>query len=246
MKDSPISADVHEGPQSLVLSRRDFLVSMLVASGAVMVGVNGVLEAAPSAPDWPKDWPTKTHPLLADAKRRSVKIYTELSLVHLKETTHHWGIGCRTGKFADKFILVSPVEPPDFHDVMVRIGAKAGNNLKTDGYGQYVAGDRLSVTASWPGLKKSLDIGDIFFDSTGKGFQIRFGGNREAAEKMKTGCLTCLESCPIAISSNAVYPHISPIQRKVNPNSHFRGKPEVLPNTESLPVVVFYRVASGS
>jgi len=228
------------------LTRRDFLVSMLIAGGAVMVGANGLLQAAPAAEAWPKDWPVRARPLLVDTKRHIVKMYAEISLRHLKETTPHWGIGCRTGKYADKFILVSPAEPLDFHDAVVRIGARAGDSLALDSYGKFVAGDRLNVTVSWPGLKKPFDISDVFYDSAGKGFQIRFGGNRAAAEKMKTGCLTCLESCPIAITSNAAYPHLSSIQRKLSPNSQFRGKPEALPDADAFPVVVFYRLAAGA
>jgi len=238
--------DIH---RSIGLSRRDFLVSMLIASGAVIVGMNGLLEAAPARPGvktWPKDWPTKAKPLVVDMKNRVVKMYTEISLRHLTETTTHWGIGCHTGTYADMFILISPAEPLDFHDSLIRIGAKPGNNLALDSYGKHVSGDRLNVTASWPGIKKPFDISEIFYDSTGKGYQILFGGNRAASEKMKTGCLTCLESCPISITSNTVYPHLSGIKRKIIPNSHFRGKPEALPNTEAAPVVVFYRISSGS
>jgi hypothetical protein len=228
------------------LSRRDFLFSLLVASGAVMVTPSGLL-AAPGATDpgaWPKDWPTKGSPLFVEEKKRTIKMYTEVSLKSLTQTNPHWGIGCPTGKYADKFILLSPAEPLDFHDALVRMGARAGNNLALDSYGQFVAGDELLVTAQWPGLRKPVDIKDIFYDATGKGFKIRFGGNRPAAADKKTGCLTCLESCPIAITSNAVYPHISPSTRSSTPNSLYRGKPEGLPNAEAAPVVIFYRLAA--
>jgi hypothetical protein len=249
MKNFQINKEHCDTQRPMGLSRRDFLVSMLVASGAVIVGTNGLLEAAPARPGvkaWPKGWPTKAKPLIVDTKKHVVKMYTEISLRHLTETTPHWGIGCYTGKYADKFILVSPAEPLDFHDALVRIGAKPGNNLALDSYGQFVAGDRLNVVALWQGLKKPYDISDIFYDSTGKGFQIRFGGNRVAAAEKKTGCLTCLESCPISITSNAVYPHLSGAQRKITPNSHFRGNPETLPDKENFPVVVFYSISGGS
>jgi hypothetical protein len=219
---------------------------MLVASGAAVFGISGMLEAASTVQAWPKDWPTRRAPLIADGKVNIVKMYAELSLRHLTETSSHWGIGCSTGRFADECILVSPAEPVDFHDAMARIGAKAGNNLASDSYGQFVAGDLLNVTVSWPGLRRPFDISEIFLDSTGKGYQIRFGGNRPAAEKMRTGCLTCLESCPIAITSNAAYPHIRSIKRKIAPNSRFRGNPETLPRKEAFPMTVFYRLSGGT
>jgi len=226
------------------LTRRDFLRSLLIASGAVIIGPQGLLEAAPLSGKeaWPSDWPTRGNPVELDMQRRVIKLYTELRLRHLTETTPHWGIGYSKGKLADKFILSSPVEPVTFHDALIRIGARAGNNLSFDGYGKFVKGDRLTLSAQWPGLRTSVGIKDIFYDSAGKGFDIRFGGNRTAASEKKTGCLTCLESCPIGITSNAVYPHLSTLQRILRPNSSFRGKPEVLPAKEAIPVVVFYQL----
>jgi hypothetical protein len=224
--------------QSGHISRRDFLISLLIASGAVSVGPSGLL-AATRATDL-MYWPMRGTPLIADEKRGTVKMYTEVNLKNLTQTNPHWGIGCQTGKFAEKFILSSPAEPLDFHDALVSIGAKPGNNLALDSYGTFVEGDEIIVTALWTGLKKPVDIKDLFCDATGKGFNIRFGGNRPAAADKKTGCLTCLESCPIAITSNAVYPHISPATRSSTPNSRFRGNPEVLPTAAAFPVVVLY------
>jgi len=181
---------------------------------------------------------------VVDTQGRIVKLYTELRLRHLTATTPHWGIGYSGGKFADKFILASSAEPVAFHDALVRIGARAGNNLPLDGYGKFVRGDRLTLSAQWQGLRTPVGINDIFYDSAGTGFDIRFGGNRTAAAEKKTGCLTCLESCPIGITSNAAYPHLSTLQRILRPNSSFRGKPEVLPGKEAVPVVVFYQLQS--
>jgi hypothetical protein len=244
-KDDKVQEHVDCSQRPHGVSRRDFLVSLLVASGAVIVGPTGLLAAmtdVQAAGKWPADWPKKEKPLVIDSAKRIVKMYTEISLKHLSETTAHWGIGCMTGKYADKFILISPAEPLDFHDALVRVGARPGNNLALDSYGKFVDGDELIVTAQWLGLKKPVGIGDIFYDQTGKGFLVRFGGNRTTATEKKTGCLTCLESCPISITSNAVYPNISGAQRMIKPNSRFRGKPEILPQKDSFPVVVYYRL----
>lgn len=231
------------------ISRRDFLRSLLIASGAVLLGPQGLLEAAPllsGGRDWPLDWPTQDNPLTVDPSRRIVRLFTKIQLRHLTETTTHWGIGYSGGKLADKFILVSSAEPSAFHDALVRIGARAGNNVPLDGYGKFVNGDRLMLSAQWPGLPTPVGINEIFTDSAGKGFDIRFGGNRTVSAEKKTGCLTCLESCPIGITSNAVYPHLSLLQRMMHPNSSFRGKPETLPNKQAIPIVVFYQLAARS
>ena len=227
------------------LSRRDFLVRALLTSGAVVMGSSGLVpvHASPAAPSgWPAEWPTPDLPLVVDVPSRTVKMYAELSLEHLTRTTGHWGIGCRSGTLADRFILVSPADPLDFHDALIRVGARPGNNLEPDSYGRHVTGDALAVTVSWPGLRAPLDLKEIFHDETGRGFAIRFGGNREAARKHRTGCLTCLESCPVGITSNAAYPHISGIQRSIMPNSRFRGRPEALPRKDAFPLAVCYRL----
>ena len=77
-------------------------------------------------------------------------------------------------------------------------------------------------------------MADILEDSSGKGFRIRFGGNRQRAAEEHTGCITCLESCPIGITSNAVYPAISSFKRMISPNSQFKGKVEKLPRQGGL------------
>jgi hypothetical protein len=230
------------------LTRREFLITALLSSGAVIMGSYGLLQAAVPAPSgnfWQADWPTRERPLVEDTHNRTIKMYTELSLEHLTRTTAHWGIGYAGGTLADKFILLSPARPVEFHDALVRIGARPGNNLCTESYGEFVAGDALAVSAVWPGLKTALGLKDIFHDETGKGFFIRFGGNRDAALKHKTGCLTCLESCPVGITSNAAYPHIRGIQRSIMPNSRFRGHPETLPRRDAFPLVVSYRLAAN-
>ncbi|HPI92865.1 MAG TPA: YdjY domain-containing protein [Deltaproteobacteria bacterium] len=224
------------------LSRRDFLVKALLASGAVIAGHRGMLHAATIAGGSRADWPTRGRPLAEDLPGRTVMMYAELSLEHLTRTTAHWGIGCGRGACADKFILVSPAEPIDLHDALVRVGGRPGNNLTMESYGDVVAGDPLAVSVLWHGLEKPLGLKDVFHDGAGGGFMMRFGGNREAALRHNTGCLTCLESCPVGITSNAAYPHIRGIRRALTPNSTFRGRPETLPRKEAFPLVVCYRL----
>ena len=234
-----------ENHSGRVISRRSFLIRALLAGGAVILGPQGLIRASSGATaqkDWPPDWPSPDKPLKEDIPARKVQMYAEVSLVHLTRTTGHWGIGCASGSLADKFILLSPADPVAFHDALLRTGARPGNNLAMDSYGRYVSGDAMLVTAQWPGLKAPLDLKDILYDEAGKGFMIRFGGNREAARRHKTGCLTCLESCPVGITSNAAYPHIRGIQRTFMPNSAFRGKPEVLPRKEAFPLILSYRL----
>jgi len=186
-------------------------------------------------------YPTRENPIVIDEEGKRVLIYTEVHGMHLYEPTVHWGIVFKDGKYQDRAILRSYAHHLDFHDALLKIGAKPGNNLNKDTIGSYVNGDFLDVKATWPGLGRELSLGEIISDTTGKGFLIRFGGNRKASAENHTGCITCLESCWISITSNARYPQTNALQRFVNPNSRFKGRPEVLP-ADGKPVILIYHL----
>ncbi|MGB9716350.1 MAG: YdjY domain-containing protein [Thermodesulfovibrionales bacterium] len=188
--------------------------------------------------------PTRETPLIIDEKRKRVLIYTEVNGINVRKWNNHWGIVSKDGKFQDRAILIAYANHLDFHDALLKIGAKPGNNLNKDTNGKYVEGDPLDIKATWPGLGKELTLDEIFIDEKGKKFNIRFGGNRKASEEKRTGCLTCLESCWIAISSNANYPQIGSIKRFINPNSRFKGRDDILPD-DGKPVIMIYKVANG-
>lgn len=187
-------------------------------------------------------FPARKNPLIIDEKNKSVLMFTEINSKNLYKTNPHWGIVFKDGKLADKAILKAYAHHLDFHDALLKIGAVPGNNLTEDKTGEVVKGSELIVTATWPGLNKELSLNDIFYDSTGKGFKIRFGGNKGSALTENTGCITCCESCWIGITSNAAYPNISSFKRFLSPNSHFRGNPDVLPQKEGHPVILTYRL----
>jgi hypothetical protein len=191
----------------------------------------------------PQDLPTKEKPLIIDEKGKKVLIYTEVHEMNVHQSNVHWGVVFKDGKFQDRSILRSYANQLDFHDALIRIGAKPGNSLNKDTIGKYVAGDTLDVKATWPGLGKELSLNDIFIDENGKGFKIKFGGNRKASEEKNTGCITCLESCWISISSNANYPQTHSLKRFLMPNSRFKGNANILPE-DGKPVILIYSVAS--
>ena len=192
----------------------------------------------------PQNFPTRGNPLIIDEKGKKVLIYTEVHEMNVHQWNVHCGVVFKDGKFQDRAILRAYSNQLDFHDALLKIGAKPGNNLNKDTIGKYVEGDLLDVKATWPGLGKELTLNDIFVDEKGKEFNIRFGGNRKASEEKQTGCITCLESCWISISSNANYPQTGSIKRFINPNSRFKGRAEVLPE-DGKPVILIYKVASA-
>lgn len=195
---------------------------------------------SPASASETQNLPTKDKPLIIDEKEKKVMIYTEVHGKNLQQFNPHWGIVFKDGKLHDKAILKSYVSPLDFYEALLKIGAKPGNNLNKDSNNKFVEGDTLDVKVTWQGLGRELALSEIFEDTEGKGFLIKFGGNQKASEEHKTGCITCLESCWIAITSNARYPQISDFKRLISPNSKFRGKTNVLP-LDGKSVILIYR-----
>jgi hypothetical protein len=180
-------------------------------------------------------WPTREQPLMVDEKAKKVLIYTEVNEMNVHQSNVHWGVVFNGGRFQDRAILRAFANHLNFHDAMLRIGANPGNTLTKDTTGQYVQGDELDVRATWPGIDKEYSLNQIFEDSA---------GNRTASAEQKTGCITCLESCWISISSNANYPQTGAIKRFINPNSRFKGNANLLP-VDGKPVILIYRVAGA-
>lgn len=218
-----------------------FHLLKILSVGVVATLIFSSLGSIPSgAADLPA-LPTKAHPLFIDLHKKQVLLYTEVNLNNWDKTNPHWGVVYEGGKLSDKAILSAFCPPGEFHAALIKIGARPGNNLTLQHTDTLVEGDELSISVLRPDQNKSLTLADILFDQTGKGFHIRFGGNLERAVKEKTGCITCLESCPVGITSNAVYPTISPWKRFLSPNSLFKGKTENLPTQEGSPVILIYQ-----
>jgi hypothetical protein len=148
-------------------------------------------------------------------------------------------------KLADKALLRAYVSPLEFHHALLSIGMKPGNNLSEGSNGKYVEGDPLDVTVTWPGLNKEIPLKDFLTDSGGKGFEIKFGGNRTASASKNSGCITCLESCWLGITSNAAYPVASTLGRFFNPDSQFSINGKLLPLAGGDPVILIYRIKTG-
>lgn len=186
--------------------------------------------------------PTRQNPIIVDKENKKVLIYAEVNSKSINKRNVHFGIVFNDGKLADKAILRAYCNHLNFHDALIAIGATPGDNLTKESIDKYVEGDELIVTATWPGLKKELALNDIFTDSSGKGFKIKFGGNRASSEKEKTGCITCLESCWVGITSNSAYPAATSLQRLLSPNSVFKIKKDVLPAINEHPVIISYKL----
>ncbi len=218
---------------------RGKMVRMAVTAGAVVALL--ILALTASAKE--AAMPTRENPVIVDKQGNRLLIYTEVNEMNVHQANVHWGVVFKDGRFQDRAILRSWANHLAFHDALLALGAKPGNNLNKETIGKHVEGDLLDVTATWPGLGKEVGLNEIFSESGGKGFSIRFGGNRKASAEQNTGCITCLESCWIAVTSNSAYPQTGAIKRFINPNAKFQGKGSILPK-DGQPVILIYRIHS--
>lgn len=179
--------------------------------------------------------PTPTNPLKVDLRDRSVSFLAEVNGKH-PEPTHH-GVVFRGGRLFRKAIFVGLIDPKTFHESLVSIGARPGNNVTMENMEKtFVEGDLLDVSVTWMGAKKTYRLDEAIKDSNGKPFAIRFGGNLAEAMKRKTGCLLCLDSCPVGITSNSAYTYGAIDKRK---EVVFRSNKDLLPPDGSLVMITF-------
>lgn len=148
---------------------------------------------------------TKDNPIKVDVKSKAVTFLASVNGKYFFQPTRHAAI-FTGGKFDDKSVFRSYASPKDFYAGLVQIGLTAGENMTVENKETtFVKGDKLDVTVTWAGAKRAYRLDEVIKDSNGKPIVIRFGGNSKNATEKNTGCLICLDSCPIGITSNESY-----------------------------------------
>lgn len=209
------------------------LVALLSGCGTNDTSKNSTPAPAPSTAN-SSTTVSQTNPIVIDKVAKTVKIYTEVNGKYFVEPTRH-GIVFKDGSNGSKSVLRAFGNQNDFYNALIDIGAKPGNNLQLDSVGVAVQGDPLDVSLTWAGAGKEIPFADVINDSTQKKFDIRFGGNQENAKSKKTGCILCLDSCPVGITSNAAHP-TKDFDNKI---AEFKAKKDVLPADGTAVVATF-------
>jgi ferredoxin len=179
---------------------------------------------------------TPKNPIKVDTKERSVSILAEVNGKYFVQPTRH-GVVFKGGKFGDKSVFGGLVDPKTFYESLVSVGFKPGNNMTMENKEKtFVQGEALDLSVTWKDAKKTYGIDEVIRDSNGKPIAVRFGGNLANALELKTGCLVCLDSCPVGITSNATYTYGAVETRK---EVGFTGNKDVLPPDRTLVVITF-------
>lgn len=179
---------------------------------------------------------TKDNPLKVDKEKGTVTILAQVNGKFFTQPTRHGAVFI-DGSNGEKAVFRGLVDAETFYNALLEIGAQPGNNMTMDNKETtHVEGDRLKVTVNWEGAEREYDINEVIKDSNGNPIDIRFGGNLEAARDKKTGCLICLDSCPVGITSNATYTYGAVEGRK---EVEFFGNQDVLPEDGTLVTLTF-------
>ena len=132
--------------------------------------------------------PTADNPMIVDEANKQIKVYAEVNDKFKNESTMH-AIVAKSGKNNEQSMFVSYSNQNDLYDALEKIGAKPGNNVTMDNMGkEAVKGDKIDISFKFQGSDNELGINDVI---------------KEPAKDMNTGCMTCLQSCPLGITSNA-------------------------------------------
>lgn len=168
---------------------------------------------------------SKENPIKVNKEEGTVTFLAQVNGKYLHEPTRH-GVVFEGGSNGEKAIFRGLVKTEPFHNALIEIGAKPGNNMTLENKEKtHVEGDALNVTVSWEGAQKEYKLDEVIKDSTGKPIVIKFGGNLTKSLDKKTGCLICLDSCPVGITSNSTYTYGAVEKRK---EVGFTGNKELL------------------
>lgn len=179
---------------------------------------------------------SEANPLVKNEEKKTLSVYATVNGKYLFEPTRH-GLNFREGKFGDQAIFVAYANPLDFHDALVELGAEPGDNLGKGSDETIIKGESVDITITWEGAGKEYTIDEVILDSEGKAIDQKFGGNFENAKGAFTGCLMCLDSCTVGITSNSSHELKSFDDKKVE----FKGNSDILPE-DGTPVVVTFTI----
>ena len=174
---------------------------------------------------------------------QSVTIYTQVNGKYFTEPSRH-GVVFKDGSNGEKCILRGLCSEKDFYAALLSVGGVPGDKLVfTEAQpGDLIEGQKLDVTVSWEGSNGEIPWADIMTTGNGKPYvaDFRFGGNIKAAYAKNTGCILCIESCPVGICSNAAYGYGVVETTKTE---QFYGNPDVLPEDGTICQVTFTLLA---
>ncbi|MEI0604101.1 YdjY domain-containing protein [Brachyspira alvinipulli] len=181
-------------------------------------------------------------PVIIDMEKKEVIVPAEVNGKYFNSPTRH-GVVFDRGSNGDKSVLRGLADEREFYQALIDIGAVPGNNLTMEDMKleKTVDGQKLDVFVTWDGLGKEIPFADIIRSDDERPMDIRFGGNLENAKDKRTGCILCLDSCAVGITSDAAYETGAVEIKKIGRY----GREDVLP-ADGTRVSVIFRIATNN
>ncbi len=146
--------------------------------------------------------------IVVDAAAKTVTI-PAVATGNTGESSIHFLVN-QDGGNAGKAHFTTAVTPRELYDALESIGAEHGDNIALDDKGGTIEGSDIKMTIAFDG--KEFIPSELVAGADGRTSQPRFGGNIEPNEEMGTGCMFCLESCSLGITSDAAYEYTEPME----------------------------------
>lgn len=132
-----------------------------------------------------------------------IKIQAKVNGDMLNSTQLYHGVVYKEGKNAAMALFQAEATPESVYNALVSLGATPGNNLQLNSpAGTLVNGTSINVYVTWDGAPKQYTLAEVLTNCT---TNIKFGGNLATNTQLDTGCILCLDSCAVGITSNAAY-----------------------------------------
>lgn len=178
------------------------------------------------------------NPILVDKEAGTVTVLAQVNGKYFDQPTRHCSV-FKDGSNGAKSIFTAYADHESFYNALMELGGEPGNNMTADNAETtIVEGTDVEMKITWEGAEKEYDVNEVVVDSNGKPITFKFGGNLETAKKKNTGCLSCLDSCPVGIISNSAYTYGAVEKFK---EVGFTGNSEVLPEDGTY-VATIYKI----
>ena len=176
------------------------------------------------------------NPIKVDKEAGTVTVLSQVNGKYFTEVTRHASV-FKDGSNGAKSVFTSYGTHEDFYNALAEIGAEPGNNMTPDNAATTkVEGTPIDMKVTWDGADKEYDVNEVINDSNGNKIEFKFGGNHDRSIEKHTGCLTCLDSCPVGIISNSTYSYGAVENRK---EVEFTGNQDVLPEDGTYVATVY-------
>lgn len=176
------------------------------------------------------------NPIKVDKEKGTITILGQVNGKYFNQSTRHGSVE-QSGSNGAKSVITAFAKPEDFFNALIEIGAKPGENMTPDNATKtHVEGTPIKMDVTWDGANKTYDINDLIKDSNGKQINLRFGGNLNRATNKNTGCLSCLDSCPVGIISNDTYTYGAV---ETTGEVKFSGNSELLPEDGTYVATIY-------